>query len=256
VTTSDSLVLVSVLDGVATLTLNNPGERNTLTAPMVNEISAAMDRIESDASIGALIVTGTAPAFCAGANLGNLQESSGESLGRIYEGFLRIARSPLPTLAAVNGAAVGAGMNLALGCDVRIAGRSAKFDTRFLQIGIHPGGGHTWMLRRIAGPQTAMAAVVFGEIMDGAEAERTGVVHRCVADDELMATAQAMAARAASAPRELVIETKKTVQAMADIDNHPEAVDRELTPQLWSTRQPWFAERIAALQKKISSKKS
>ncbi|MFM1753048.1 MAG: hypothetical protein RL119_2010 [Actinomycetota bacterium] len=255
-TTSDSLVLVSVLDGVATLTLNNPGERNTLTAPMVNEISAAMDRIESDASIGALIVTGTAPAFCAGANLGNLQESSGESLGRIYEGFLRIARSPLPTLAAVNGAAVGAGMNLALGCDVRIAGRSAKFDTRFLQIGIHPGGGHTWMLRRIAGPQTAMAAVVFGEIMDGAEAERTGVVHRCVADDELMATAQAMAARAASAPRELVIETKKTVQAMADIDNHPEAVDRELTPQLWSTRQPWFAERIAALQKKISSKKS
>lgn len=255
-TTSDSLVLLSVLDGVATLTLNNPGERNTLTAPMVNEISAAMDRIESDASIGALIVTGTAPAFCAGANLGNLQESSGESLGRIYEGFLRIARSPLPTLAAVNGAAVGAGMNLALGCDVRIAGRSAKFDTRFLQIGIHPGGGHTWMLRRIAGPQTAMAAVVFGEIMDGAEAERTGVVHRCVADDELMATAQAMAARAASAPRELVIETKKTVQAMADIDNHPEAVDRELTPQLWSTRQPWFAERIAALQKKISSKKS
>jgi enoyl-CoA hydratase len=256
VTTSDSLVLVSVLDGVATLTLNNPGERNTLTAPMVDEIVAAMDRIESDASIGALVVTGTAPAFCAGANLGNLQESSAESLGRIYEGFLRIARSPLPTLAAVNGAAVGAGMNLALGCDVRIAARSAKFDTRFLQIGIHPGGGHTWMLRRIAGPQTAMAGVIFGEIMDGAEAERTGVVHRCVADDELMNAAQAMAARAASAPRELVIETKKTIQAMADIDNHPAAVDRELTPQLWSTRQPWFAERIAALQKKISSKKS
>ena len=255
-TTSDSLVLVSVLDGVATLTLNNPGERNTLTAPMVDEIVAAMDRIESDASIGALVVTGTAPAFCAGANLGNLQESSAESLGRIYEGFLRIARSPLPTLAAVNGAAVGAGMNLALGCDVRIAARSAKFDTRFLQIGIHPGGGHTWMLRRIAGPQTAMAGVIFGEIMDGAEAERTGVVHRCVADDELMNAAQAMAARAASAPRELVIETKKTIQAMADIDNHPAAVDRELTPQLWSTRQPWFAERIAALQKKISSKKS
>jgi len=256
VTTSDSLVLVSVLDGVATLTLNNPGERNTLTAPMVDEIVAAMDRIESDASIGALVVTGTAPAFCAGANLGNLQESSAESLGRIYEGFLRIARSPLPTLAAVNGAAVGAGMNLALGCDVRIAARSAKFDTRFLQIGIHPGGGHTWMLRRIAGPQTALAAVLFGEIMDGAEAERTGVVHRCVADDELMKAAQAMAARAASAPLELVIETKKTIQAMADIDNHPAAVDRELTPQLWSTRQPWFAERIAALQKKISSKKS
>ncbi|MFM7125944.1 MAG: enoyl-CoA hydratase-related protein, partial [Actinomycetota bacterium] len=121
---------------------------------------------------------------------------------------------------------------------------------------IHPGGGHTWMLRRIAGPQTAMAAVVFGEIMDGAEAERVGVVHRCVPDGDLMSVAQTMAARAASAPRDLVIETKKTVQAMADVDTHPAAVDRELAPQLWSTRQPWFAERIAALQQKISSKKS
>ena len=255
-TSAAPLVLVSVTDAVATLTLNNPGERNTLTAPMVDEIVDAMDRIENDPAIGALVVTGAAPAFCAGANLGNLQQSSAESLGTIYEGFLRIARSPLPTLAAVNGAAVGAGMNLALGCDVRIASASAKFDTRFLQIGIHPGGGHTWMLRRIAGPQTAMAAVVFGEIMDGAEAERVGVVHRCVPDGDLMSVAQSMAARAASAPRDLVIETKKTVQAMADVDTHPAAVDRELAPQLWSTRQPWFAERIAALQQKISSKKS
>ena len=74
-------------------------------------------------------------------------------------------------------------MNLALGCDVRLAARRAKFDTRFLQIGIHPGGGHTWMLRRIAGPQATFAAVVFGEVMDGAEAERVGLVHRCVDDD-------------------------------------------------------------------------
>src|SRR3712207_2213518 len=170
-----SLVLVEIsradgaTDGpaVATLTLNNPQERNTLTAPMVAEIIAAMDDIEADASVGAVIVTGAAPAFCAGANLGNLAEATEDSLGSIYEGFLRIARSPLPTLAAVNGAAVGAGMNLALGCDVRVAARRARFDTRFLQIGIHPGGGHTWMLRRIAGPQTTVATVVFGEVMDG-----------------------------------------------------------------------------------------
>ena len=71
-------------------------------------------------------------------------------------------------------------MNLALGCDVRLAARRAKFDTRFLQIGIHPGGGHTWMLRRIVGPQATFAGVVFGEVMDGAEAERVGLVHRCV----------------------------------------------------------------------------
>jgi enoyl-CoA hydratase len=249
-----SLVLVDVADGVATLTLNNPAERNTLTAPMVADILSAMDRIESDESIGALVVTGAAPAFCAGANLGNLAEATEGSLGVIYEGFLRIARSPLPTIAAVNGAAVGAGMNLALGCDVRIAARRAKFDTRFLQIGLHPGGGHTWMFRRIAGPQAALAAVVFGEVLDGAEAERVGLVYRCVDDDQLLAEAQQMAARAASAPRELVIATKQTIKDMADIATHPEAVKRELVPQLWSAGQPWFAERIAALQSKISKR--
>lgn len=239
---------------VALLTLNNPAERNTLTAAMVSEIVAAMDAIEADVGVGAVVVTGAAPAFCAGANLGNLAESSSQSLGSIYEGFLRIARSTLPTVAAVNGAAVGAGMNLALGCDVRLAARRAKFDTRFLQIGIHPGGGHTWMLRRIVGPQATFAAVVFGEVLDGAEAERIGLVHRCVDDDQLLAAALEMAGRAAAAPRELVIEVKRTIQSMADVTTHPDAVQRELDPQVWSTRQPWFAQRIAALQAKISSR--
>ena len=238
----------------AVLTLNNPGERNTLTAPLVAEIVAAMDALEADPRVGAVVVTGAAPAFCAGANLGNLAEATEESLGAIYEGFLRIARSPLPTIAAVNGAAVGAGMNLALGCDLRVAAARARSDVRFLQIGIHPGGGHTWMLRRITGPQTTFAAVVFGEVMGGAEAERVGLVHRCVADDQLLAEAGKLAARAALAPRDLVIEVKKTIQAMADVDTHPAAVKRELDPQVWSTRQPWFAERLAALQQKISSK--
>ncbi|MGZ4673532.1 MAG: enoyl-CoA hydratase [Ilumatobacteraceae bacterium] len=249
-----SLVVVSHSEGVATLTLNNAAERNTLTAPMVAEIVEAMDEVESDQSVGAIVVTGAPPAFCAGANLGNLAEADEASLGAIYEGFLRIARSPLPTLAAVNGAAVGAGMNLALGCDIRLAARRAKFDTRFLQIGLHPGGGHTWMLRRIAGPQAAMAAVIFGEVIDGEEAARIGLAHRCVDDDQLLDAAQAMAARAASAPRQLVIETKRTIQAMADVDDHAAAVRRELDPQLWSIQQPWFAERLAALQAKISTK--
>jgi len=249
-----ALVRCDIVDGVATLTLDNPAERNTLTKEMVGEIVSTMDALEANTSVGAVVVTGAAPAFCAGANLGNLAEADGESLGVIYEGFLRIARSPLPTIAAVNGAAVGAGMNLALGCDVRIAAERAKFDTRFLQIGIHPGGGHTWMLRRIAGPQATFAGVVFGEVMDGAEAERVGLVHRCLDDDRLLDAAHEMAARAAAAPRELVIEVKRTIQAMADISTHPEAVDRELTPQVWSTRQPWFAERLAALQASITSK--
>ncbi len=249
-----ALVLTEIADGVGTLTLNHPEERNTLTAPMVEEIVAAMDAFEADESVGAVGVTGAPPAFWAGADLGNLAQADGSSLGNVYEGFLRIARSTLPTIAAVNGAAVGAGMNLALGCDVRLAARRAKFDTRFLQIGIHPGGGHTWMLRRIAGPQATMATVVFGEVLDGAEAERIGLAYRCVDDDALLDAAHAMAARAASAPRELVQITKETIQDMAGIGDHPAAVQRELEPQLWSTRQPWFAERIAALQAKISGK--
>ncbi len=246
-----SLIILERSEGVATLTLNNPAERNTMTAELVSDIKQAMDEIEADQTIGAIIVTGAAPAFCAGANLGNLAEADGESLSRIYEGFLRIARTPLPTIAAVNGAAVGAGMNLALCCDVRIAAVRAKFDTRFLQIGLHPGGGHTWMFRNIAGPQATMAAVVFGEILDGHEAQRVGLVYKCVPDDELMATARVMAVRAASAPRELAIITKRTIQEMANVATHDEAVAKELEPQVWTTRQPWFAERLAALQNRI-----
>ena len=247
-------VLTEIRDGVAWLTLDAPEERNTLTAPMVAEIVAAMDAFEADESVGAVVVTGAGPAFCAGANLGNLRTATKESLANVYEGFLRVARSPLPTLAAVNGPAVGAGMNLALGCDVRIAAERARFDTRFLQIGLHPGGGHTWMQRRIVGPQAAMAAVVFGQVLDGREAERVGLVYRCVPDGELIEAAQAFAAGAASAPRELAIIAKQTIRDMADIAEHDAAVARELEPQLWTVQQPWFEERVAALQARISKK--
>ncbi len=249
-----SLVTTSSTEGVATLTLNNPDERNTMTAPMVAEIVAAMDAFEADETVHAVVVTGAGSAFCAGANLGNLQTATAASLSTIYEGFLRIARSTLPTVAAVNGAAVGAGMNLALGCDVRIAARRAKFDTRFLQIGLHPGGGHTWMQRRIVGPQAAMAAVVFSQVLDGAEAERVGLAYRCVDDDQLLVEAHEFARGAATAPRELVMLTKQTLLDMADIDDHPTAVERELTPQVWTAGQPWFEERIATLKAKISSR--
>jgi len=247
-------VLTDISDGIATLTLNAPDTRNTMTMAMVDEIVAAMDGFEADPTVAAVIVTGAGSAFCAGADLGNLQTASADSLGRIYEGFLRIARSTLPTIAAVNGAAVGAGMNLALGCDVRLAARRAKFDTRFLQIGLHPGGGHTWMQRRIVGPQATFASVIFGEVLDGAEAERTGLVHRAVDDDQLMAAARDLAAGAASAPRDLVVLTKATIKSMAGVESHAAAVQAELGPQVWTARQPWFAERIAALKAKISSR--
>src|SRR4051795_11777177 len=211
------LVRCDIADGVAVVTLDDPERRNALNLTMVDEIVDIMDRIDADSNVGAVVVTGAAPAFCAGADLSHLGSSQRQGLRSVYEGFLRFGRTPLPTIAAVNGAAVGAGMNLALVCDVRLAARRARFDTRFLQLGLHPGGGHTWMFRRVAGPQAAMAAVIFGDVLDGAEAERVGLVYRCVDDDALLGAAQEMAARAASAPRELAIVTKRSIQAMADI---------------------------------------
>ncbi len=252
------LVRTEIVNGVATVTLADPDRRNALTLPMVTEVEALFDELEADPAVGAVVVTGEPPAFCAGADLSHLSSSAegGAEAGlrAIYEGFLRIGRSPLPTLAAVNGAAVGAGMNLALVCDVRLAATRARFDTRFMQLGLGPGGGHTWMFRRIAGPQAVSAAVVFGEVLDGREAERVGLVWRCVGDDELLPAAQAMAERAAAAPRELVRRTKATIADMATIADHAAAVDRELVPQVWSMEQPAFKERVAALQAKISSR--
>jgi enoyl-CoA hydratase len=118
-----AVVRTEIIGGVGILVLNNPDERNTLTAAMVDGIVGALDRFESDGGVGAVVVTGAGPAFCAGANLGNLAESTPASLMSIYEGFMRVSRCPLPTVAAVNGPAVGAGMNLAP-CGRRASRRS------------------------------------------------------------------------------------------------------------------------------------
>jgi enoyl-CoA hydratase len=240
---------------VATLTLNAAERRNSLTLPMVDEIVAAVDDLEVRTDeVGALVVTGAPPAFCAGADLGHLGESREEGLRKIYEGFLRISRSTLPSVAAVNGAAVGAGMNLALCCDVRLAAERARFDTRFLQLGLHPGGGHTWLLQRQVGPQAARAMVVFGEVLDGRAAERVGLVWRCVPDDELLAAARDLAAQAASAPPALSTRVRRTMDALVAVDDHDTAVDVELEAQVWSLDQPDFQERLAALQQRISGR--
>lgn len=249
-----SLVGVDVDGGVAVLTLLDGKRRNALTLPMVDEIVAAVDALEADEAVGALVVTGEPPAFCAGADLSHLGEAKEEGLRAIYEGFLRIGRSPLPTVAAVNGPAVGAGMNLALCCDVRLAARSARFDTRFLQLGIHPGGGHTWMMDRAVGPQAAAATILFGEVLDGEAAERAGLVWRCVDDGALLGAARELAGRAAAGPREVVRAIKTSLREARGVGTHAEAVERELVPQVWSIGQPAFAERLAALAAKVRSK--
>jgi enoyl-CoA hydratase len=247
-------VLTEINDGVAVVSLNAPDRRNALTLPMVEEISAAVDAVEADPGVGALVVTGTPPAFCAGADLSHLGTSQHDGLRRIYEGFLRIGRSPLPTVAAVNGAAVGAGVNLALVCDVIVAAESARFDTRFLQLGLHPGGGHTWMLQRRVGPQAAAAMVLFGRVLDGRAAERAGLAWSCVPDDELAGEARGLAEAAAAAPRDLMERVKATMADVRTIDDHDAAVERELDPQVWSINQPAFQERLAAMQRRITSR--
>ncbi|NCG36833.1 MAG: enoyl-CoA hydratase, partial [Actinobacteria bacterium] len=162
-----SLITTEIRDRVGILTLNDPDHRNAITLAMNDEIGAVLDDWEADDGIGALVLTGAGRGFCAGADLNDLMAGSNAAeMKAIYDGFLRIAHTPLPTVGAVNGAAVGAGMNMVLACDIAIAGRDyAKFDSRFLQIGIHPGGGHTWRLRSIANRSTTMAMVVFSQVL-------------------------------------------------------------------------------------------
>jgi len=250
---TEPTIRTEIIDGVGVVTLDAPKRRNAFDLQMCDEVVATVDALEADVSVGALVVTGAGSAFCAGADLSHLGNSHREGLLAVYEGFLRFARSPLPTIAAVNGPAVGAGMNLALACDVRLAGHGARFDTRFLELGIHPGGGHTWMMRNIVGPQATAATVLFGDVLGGPEAERTGLVWRCVPDDDLLPLAIDMAATAARQPRELVQRIKATIGDMATVAEHAHAVERELGDQVWSVTQPAFAERLAALQRKISS---
>src|SRR4051794_6462696 len=253
-------VRIEVADGVGVLPLDEPDRRNALNLDMVKRVTDAFDEFESQGSgVGAVIVTGAPPAFCAGADLGDLgaQMSTDDrerELRAIYEGFLRVGRSPLPTIAAVNGAAVGAGVNLALVCDLRLAGKRAKFITRFMDLGLHPGGGHTWMLEREVGHQTATAMVLMGEALDGEAAARVGLVWRCVDDDELLDAARSLAAKAAAAPHELVRRIKSTMGAIVNVDHHDLAVNMELEAQMWSIGQPFFKEKLAALQKQISSR--
>ncbi len=245
-------VLCDVVDRVATITLNDPKRRNTISLAKNEEIVACIDDLESRDDVGAIVLTGTAPAFCAGADLDDLRTCSGaDTLGQIYAGFLRIAHTTLPMVAAVNGAAVGAGMNMTLACDVIIAARSAKFDPRFLQIGIHPGGGHTWRLRRITDHQTVMAMVLFGEQLDGENAARVGLAWRCVDDDQLLAEATRLAACAAAAPPALVRRTKATIMSLSEVTSSDAAVAHELDPQVWSMQQPAFQELLGKLQRNL-----
>ena len=251
-----SLITTEVHGRVGLITLNDPDKRNAITLAMNDEIGSALDAWEADEGIGAVVLTGADRGFCAGADLDDLMAgSNAEEMKAIYDGFLRIAHTPLPTIAAVNGAAVGAGMNMVLACDLVLAGREyAKFDSRFLQIGIHPGGGHTWRLRQIAGRSTTMAMVMFNQILRAERAKEVGLAWEVIDDADLVDTAVEMAAVAAGQDRELNARTKATILTLDTITESNQAVDYEIHPQLWSMGQPPFMELVTRLQKDISSK--
>ena len=250
------LVTTEVHDRVAVLTLNDPDKRNAVTLAMNNEIIAALDEWESDDGIGALVVTGAPPAFCAGADLDDLLADQGPAgMRKVYDGFLRIAHCPMPTIAAVNGAAVGAGFNMVLACDIVIAARQkARFDSRFLQIGLHPGGGHTWRLRSITSRQTALAMVLFGEVIGSEQALDLGLVWKVVDDADLLDACLTLATRAAAQPKELTARTKATILTLDTISESDQSVEHELHPQLWSMGEGAFRSLVEGLQKQISSK--
>lgn len=255
--TQQDLVLYSVGDRVALITVNDPDRRNAVTADMSARLRAAVQRAEADSEVHAVVITGAGKAFCAGADLRALTAAGGAAaetgLRQLYDGFMAVGSCRLPTIAAVNGAAVGAGLNLALAADVRIAGPRALFDARFQQLGIHPGGGATWMLQRGVGPQVARAALLFGMRFDAESAVRHGLALD-VADDPV-AAAKELAAGPASAPRDVVLATKATMRATAspgssDDEHHDLAMRTELGPQLYSIQSPEFAKRLAAAQRR------
>lgn len=246
-------VLVDLVDRVAVLTVNDPDRRNAVTFEMSAALRAAVQEAEANSGVHAVIVTGAGKAFCAGADLTALGAATEEGLRKIYDGFLAVAHCSLPTIAAVNGPAVGAGLNLALAADVRIAGPAALFDPRFQKLGIHPGGGATWMLQRAVGPHVARASLLFGMRFDAEAAVRHGLA-LSVADDPV-AAARELAAGPAGAPREVVLATKASMRATAnpgvvDSDQHRIAVDTELGPQARSIESPEFAQRLAAAKRK------
>jgi enoyl-CoA hydratase len=252
-----SLIDVSLDESVAIVSLNDGRRRNIISMPLVDELEAALDDIEANEAINTVIITGNGPAFCAGADLADLEAASNgdtDGLKRIYQGFLRVANSPLPTIAAVNGPAVGAGMNLALACDVRIAAESAVFDTRFMDLGLHPGGGHTWMLNRAVGWQASMAMLLLGQKLTGQEAVQRSLAWTCTSDDELLATSIKIAKRAKSFPRELVERTVKSLRNSVSGNDHRQAVDFEYEHQIWSMHQPEFLSFLHDMQSRISGK--
>ncbi len=205
--------------GVVVVTLDHAARRNAMTEPMTRSWERAMTELRSDRAVRCVVVTGAGSAFCAGGDMGWLAAEPGASVDalrdrmlRFYRGWLSIRALEVPTIAAVNGAAIGAGLCLALAADLRYAASDAALSMPFTGLGMHPGMAATWLLPEVAGLGVARELLLTGRVVSGAEAVQLGLVNRAFPADELRpAVLEIAAAVAAKAP----IATRLTKLALA-----------------------------------------
>lgn len=215
---------------VVTLTLNRPDTRNALSGEeMFEAIIDACGRVDRDIDVRAVILTGAGSAFCAGGDVKKMREGGGMFAGgplEIRNGYLSgIQRIPLaihdlrvPTIAAVNGPAIGAGCDLACMCDIRLAGAGARFAESFVRLGIIPGDGGAWFLPRAIGMSRAAEMTFTGEAIDAQTAADWGLVSRVVPDEQLMSEARALAGRIAANPPQAVRMAKRLLREGQTLD--------------------------------------
>jgi 2-(1,2-epoxy-1,2-dihydrophenyl)acetyl-CoA isomerase len=205
---SQETIIYEKHDGIAKITLNRPQALNAFTAEMNRELQEILKDADEDQTARCLLLTGAGRAFCAGQDLKGRtpgkKGSLGESLRKNYNPIiLRLRRTEKPVVAAVNGVAAGAGCNLALACDLRIASEEAKFIQAFVRVGLSPDSGGSYILPRLVGVSKAMELLLLGEPVDAAEALRIGLVCRVVPANALPGAALELAARLARGPRSI-----------------------------------------------------
>ncbi|MGY1669406.1 enoyl-CoA hydratase/isomerase family protein [Geodermatophilus sp. SYSU D00710] len=204
----DAEVLLEVDGGVAVVTLNAPDRRNALTPSMASELIGVFDEVDALPEVGALVVRAVGRSFCAGGDIATLTSAGKdpaapdayEGMGRIYDSFYRLGQVRVPTIAAVRGSAVGAGMNMLLAADLRIVAHDARLLAGFLKRGMHPGGGHYVILSRLVGREAAAAIALFGEEIDGRRAAELGLAWQSVEESAVEDRAIELARRVAADP--------------------------------------------------------
>jgi enoyl-CoA hydratase len=233
---SGPAVALSITDSVALITLTAPERANALTLADAEGLLAAVRSAGDNPDVSCIVLASEGPVFCAGAHRSVLAALKGDDgpriLSEFYSVFQAIVECPVPTIAAVEGSAVGAGLNLALACDIMVAARGARLDARFAKIGLHPGGGHSWLLRRVLGRSQAMAVGLAIDVLDGERAYGLGVAARLVADGLARETALDLAHELSRTRRQLLMRTKATLSNVPE--SYADARAAEMAEQLWS----------------------